>query len=165
MDEAELDLNPKIGPSWTPRGAQPTVVTPGRNRKTYVAGALNARTLRVLWVEQPAKRSELLLRLLEALTRAYRRAQRLYLSLDNYGIHDSHIVRGGLARHPRIKRLFQPVYHPWVNHIERLWKQLHDTVTPNHRGKDLDTLMNAVRPFMQRCHPFPGRHPALATAA
>ena len=158
MDEAELDLNPKIGPSWTPRGVQPTVVTPGRNRKTYVAGALNARTLRVL-------SSELFLPSLEALTRAYRRAQRLYLSLDNDGIHDSLIVRGGLARPPRIKRLFQPVYHPWVNHIERLWKQLHDTVTRNHRGKDLDTLMNAVRRFMQVCQPFPGRHPALATAA
>ena len=63
MDQAELDLNPKIGPSWTPRGVQPTVVTPGRNRKTYVAGALNARTLRVLWVEQPAKRSELFIAL------------------------------------------------------------------------------------------------------
>ena len=91
--------------------------------------------------------------------------QRWLARLYNDGIHDSLIVRGWLARHPRIKRLFQPVYHPWVNHIERLWKQLHDTVTPNHRCKDLDTLMNAVRRFMQVCQPFPGRHPALATAA
>ena len=88
MDEADIDLNPKIGPSWTPRGVQPTVVTPGRNRKTYVAGALNARTGRVLWVEHTAKNSELFLRLLEAVTRAYRPAQRLYLILDNYVIHD-----------------------------------------------------------------------------
>ncbi len=67
--------------------------------------------------------------------------------LDNYRIHDSRVVQGWLARHPRVKRLFQPTYHPWVNRIERLWKQLHDTVTRNHRYKNLDTLMNAVRRF------------------
>jgi len=165
VDEADIDLNPRIGPAWTPRGVQPTVVTPGKNRKRYVAGALNARTGRVLWVEHASKNSELFLRLMETLSRTYRRARRLYLILDNYGIHDSRIVRGWLARHPRFKRLFQPVYHPWVNRIERLWKQLHDTVTRNHRCKDLATLMNAVRRFMGVCQPFPGSHPALASTA
>jgi transposase len=165
VDEADIDLNPRIGTAWTPRGVQPTVVTPGKNRKRYVAGALNARTGRVVWVEHVSKNSELFLRLMEALSHAYRRARRLTLILDNYGIHDSRVVRGWLARHPRFKRLFQPVYHPWVNRIERLWKQLHDTVTRNHRCKDLDTLMNAVRRFMSVCQPFPGSHPALASMA
>jgi len=110
------------------------------------------------------KNSELFLRLMESLSRTYRRARRLYLILDNYGIHDSRIVRGWLARHPRFKRLFQPVYHPWVNRIERLWKQLHDTVTRNHRCQDLNMLMNAVRRFMEVCQPFPGSQPALAAA-
>lgn len=141
VDEADIDLNPRIGPTWTPRGVQQTVVTPGQNRKRYVAGALNARTGRVLWVEHAAKNSELFLRLIEALTRAYRRARRLFLILDNYRIHDSRVVRSWLAHHPRIKPLFQPAYHPWVNCIERLWKQLHDAVTRNHRCTSLEHLM------------------------
>jgi len=165
VDEADIDLNPRIGSTWTPRGEQPTVATPGQNRKRYVAGALNARTGCVWWVEHAAKNSELFLRLLEALTRAYRRARRLFLILDNYRIHDSRVVRGWLANHPRIKRLFQPVYHPWVNRIERLWKQLHDTVTRNHRCLNLEQLMTAVRRFMHVCQPFPGNRPALASAA
>ena len=165
VDEADIDLNPRIGPAWMPRGVQQTVATPGQIRKCYVAGALNARTGRVWWVEHPAKNSELFLCLLEALSRAYRRARRLYVILDNYRIHNSRVVRGWLARHPRVKRLFQPTYHPWVNRIERLWKQLHDTVTRNHRCKNLNTLMNAVRRFMQVCQPFPGSPPALASAA
>lgn len=165
VDEADIDLNPRIGATWTPRGVQQTVATPGKNRKQYVAGALNARTGRVLWVEHAAKNSELFLRLMEALSRAYRRARRLYLILDNYRFHDSRVVRAWLARHPRLKRLFQPAYHPWVNRIERLWKQLHDTVTRNHRCQNLDTLMKAVRRFMHVCQPFPGSHPALASAA
>ena len=58
VDEADLDLNPRIGPAWTPRWVQPAIPTPGQNRKRYVAGALNARTGRVWWVEHPAKNSE-----------------------------------------------------------------------------------------------------------
>lgn len=165
VDEADIDLNPRMGPAWMSRGVQQAISTPGQNRKRYVAGALNARTGRGWWVEHPAKNSELFLRLMEALSSAYRRARRLYVILDNYRIHDSRVVHGWLARHPRIKRLFQPTYHPWVNRIERLWKQLHDTVTRNHRCKDLDTLMKAVRRFMQVCQPFPGSQPALASAA
>jgi len=165
VDEADIDLNPRLGPAWTPRGVQAAIPTPGRNRKRYVAGALNARTGRVIWVEHSAKNSELFLRLMDALSSAYRRARRLYVILDNYRIHDSRVVQGWLARHPRVKRLFQPSYHPWVNRIELLWKQLHDTVTRNHHCKNLDTLMNAVRRFMQVCQPFPGNQPALASAA
>jgi len=60
--------------------------------------------------------------------------------------------------------LFQPVYHPWVNRIERLWKALHDTVTRNHRYRTMDELMIAVRRFLVVCQPFPGNCHALATA-
>lgn len=164
VDEADIDLNPRIGPAWMPRGEQMTVPTPGKNRKCYVAGALNARTGKVVWVEHVSIRSELFLRLLEALLRGYRRARRLCLIVDNYIIHRSRVVNGWLARHPRVKLLFQPAYHPWVNRIERLWKQLHDTVTRNHRCATLDKLMRAVKRFMTLCQPFPGNQPALARA-
>lgn len=165
VDEADIDLNPRIGATWVPRGQQATVPTPGKNRKCHVAGALNARTGKVLWVEHTRKDSELFLRLLETLARSYRHARRLSLIVDNYIIHRSRMVRGWLKRHPRVKLLFQPAYHPWVNEIERLWKQLHDTVTRNHRCGTLDKLMNQVNRFMEVCQPFPGNRPALAMAA
>ena len=165
MDEADIDLNTRIGPAWTPRGVQAAIPTPGQNRKRYVAGALNARTGRLIWVEHPAKNSGLFLRLMDASSSAYRRARRLYMILDNYRIHDSRVVQGWPARHPRVKRLFQPTYHPLVNRIELLREQLHDTGTRNHHCKNIDTLMNAVRRFMQVCQSFPGSQPALASAA
>ncbi len=165
VDEADIDLNPRIGATWVPRGQQATVATPGKNRKCYVAGALSARTGKVLWVAHTRKDSELFLRLLEALVRSYRRATRLSVILDNYVIHRSRMVQGWLRRHPRVRLLFQPAYHPWVNEIERLWKQLHDTVTRNHRCGTLDKLMNNVDRFMEVCQPFPGNRPALALAA
>lgn len=161
VDEADIDLNPRIGPAWMPKGEQMTVPTPGKNRKHYLAGALNARTGAVVWTEYTAKTSELFLRLLETLMKTYRRARRLILIVDNYIIHKSRVTQGWLARHPKVQLLFQPAYHPWVNAIEKLWKKLHDTVTRNHRHTTMTSLMRAVTCFMNESQPFPGHQSAL----
>ena len=60
------------------------------------------------------------------------------------------------AHNPKFQLLFQPTYHPWVNDIEKLWKQLHDTVTRNHRHTHRNALMGAVRDFLRAVIPFPG---------
>ena len=161
VDEADIDLNPRIGPAWMPRGEQMTVPTPGKNKKHYIAGALNARTGAVVWIDHVAKTSELFLRLLEVLLRTYRRARRLHLILDNYIIHKSRVTRAWLARQPKVELVHQPAYHPWVNDIEKLWKKLHDTVTRNHRHSTLPRLMDAVACFLNQSHPFPGHQSAL----
>src|SRR5690606_37083107 len=46
-DEVDIHLNPKLGRDWMLRGHQRRVVTPGKNRKFYVAGALDVRTGRL----------------------------------------------------------------------------------------------------------------------
>ena len=33
VDEADVDLNPRIGPAWMPKGTQMAIPTPGNNRK------------------------------------------------------------------------------------------------------------------------------------
>lgn len=163
LDEADVDLNPRIGALWSPRGRQAAIPTPGQNRKRYLAGALDAHHGRIFYAEGDSKNTDLFLRLLEVLEKAYAPSvRRLYLVLDNYGIHRSHLARAWLAHHPRFRLLFQPTYHPWVNVIERLWKAMHDTVTRNHRYRTLDELMNAVRRFLKVAQPFPGNQHALA---
>lgn len=156
VDEADVDLNPRIGPMWARRGQQPTIPTPGKNVKRYLAGALHARTGRVLWTEGPSKNTDLFLSLLERLRARYRAARRVVVILDNYGIHKSQVARAWMAHNPRFTLLFQPTYHPWVNDIEKLWKQMHDTVTRNHTHRSITTLMNAVRVFLRNVQPFPG---------
>ena len=155
-DEVDIDLNPKIGAMWTHRGQQRTIPTPGQNQKRYLAGALHARTGKVLWSEGPSKNTDLFLALLEHLRARYRRARRIVLIVDNYRIHKSRLARAWLKHNPKFELLFQPTYHPWVNHIERLWKQLHDVVTRNHSHTTMNGLMHAVRTFMHIVQPFPG---------
>jgi transposase len=164
VDEADVDLNPRIGAAWMPRGYQEAVPTPGKNQKRYIAGALHAHTGKVTWVEHESKNSLLFIHLLHMLKRTYRRARRIVLIVDNYRPHKSEITQRWLRNNPKFRLLFQPVYHPWVNRIERLWKALHDTVTRNHRYRTMDELMIAVRRFLVVCQPFPGNCHALATA-
>lgn len=155
-DEVDIDLNPRIGPGWTQKGQQIAVPTPGKNQKRYLAGALNAQTGNVVWVAGERKNSFLFIQLLAELRKRYRKAKTIRLIADNYIIHKSGITQCFLRNNPKFKLLFQPIYHPWVNKIERLWKQLHDMVTRNHRHNTIGQLMNVVEEFMLMVSPFPG---------
>jgi len=162
VDEADIDLNPRIAPQWTPRGQQPRVNTPGQNAKCYVAGALNIGTGKVVYSEHIRKNTSLFIALLENIKRQYRRATTIIIILDNYCIHKSRQALAWLRKNPKFELVFQPAWHPWLNIIERLWKQLHDTVTRNHRRTSIRHLMEDVRRFMANCQPFPGANPGLA---
>jgi len=163
LDEVDIDLNPKIGPDWMLPGQQRPVITPGKNVKHYLAGALNHRTGNVVWVEGDQKRSWLFLNLLRALLRHYCRARILHLILDNYVIHSSRIVRTALAEWGRrIQLHFLPPYCPDENRIEHLWLQLHANVTRNHRCRKMAQLLTKVHRFLKNAIPFPGNQPSLA---
>ena len=53
----DVHLNPKIGRDWMPRGHRRYVLTPGQNKKRFVAGALNATTGKMTWVDAQTKAS------------------------------------------------------------------------------------------------------------
>jgi transposase len=151
LDEVDIHLNPKIGPDWTPTGKQKYVLTPGCNQKRYLAGAFNPKTGKLTWVEGERKNSLLFLDLLHKLvTKTYRRAHRIHLILDNYGIHDSQQVQLALksAKASKLRLHFLPPYCPDHNRIERIWKDLHDNVTRNHRCTGMDELMAEVRLYL-----------------
>jgi transposase len=151
-DEVDIHLNPKVGLDWMVAGQQKEVLTPGQNEKRYLAGALDVRTGVVTWVEGARKTSYLFLDLLDRLVQQYPQAKRLHLILDNYRIHSSEIVqaalRGYLAR--RIALHFLPPYCPDDNRIERVWQDLHASVTRNHRCATMAALMEEVRYYLRK---------------
>lgn len=153
VDEADVDLNPRIGHGWMMKGRQYAVPTPGKNQKRYLAGALNVQTGKVTWVEGEKKNAFLFIRLLAHLRKRYKQAKKITVIADNYKIHKGEIARCFLSWNTKFKVLFQPVYHPWVNKIELVWKQLHDTITRNHRFATMAELMMAVKQFMDNLTP------------
>ena len=150
-DEVDIHLNPKIGLDWMLRGQQKEVLTPGQNVKRYLAGALDARTGQLLWVEGERKTSALFIALLDRLLQTYAQAPVIHVILDNYRIHDSTIVHAALAGFGgRIRLHFLPPYCPNDNKIERVWQDLHANVTRNHKCADMLTLMGEVRYYLHQ---------------
>ncbi|MBB9585248.1 transposase, partial [Escherichia coli] len=86
----------------------------------------------------------------------YRRAKTITLIVDNYIIHKSRETQRWLKANPKFRVIYQPVYSPWVNHVERLWQALHDTITRNHQCRSMWQLLKKVRHFMETASPFPG---------
>ena len=152
VDEVDIHLNPKIGPDWMLRGTQKTVMTPGKNQKRYLAGALNARTGRLTWVEADRKNSQLfILQLWQLVGRDYPQAKRIHLILDNYRIHSSLQTQAALARlDGRVVLHFLPPYCPDHNRIERVWRDLHDNVTRNHQCRNMKELMMEVYHWLKK---------------
>ncbi|WP_276097486.1 IS630-like element ISEc33 family transposase [Klebsiella quasipneumoniae] len=155
-DEVDIHLNPKIGADWQLRGQQKRVVTPGQNEKYYLAGALHSGTGKVSYVGGNSKSSALFIALLKHLKATYRRAKTITLIVDNYIIHKSSETQRWLKANPKFRVIYQPVYSPWVNHVERLWQALHDTITRNHQCRSMWQLLKKVRHFMETASPFPG---------
>jgi len=151
-DEVDIHLNPKIGPDWMNRGQQKEVMTPGKNQKQYLAGAINAKTGQLTWVESDSKNTYLFLMMLWKLTQEYPDAKVIHVILDNYCIHSTKQVEISLATEEgqRLHLVFLPPYCPDHNRIERLWRDLHADVTRNHCCPDMLTLMKHVRNWLNR---------------
>ena len=150
-DEVDIHLNPKIGLDWMGLGQQKEAMTPGKNEKRYLAGALDVRTGEIHWVEADRKDSWLFLAMLKKLTDVYAEARVIHVILDNYGIHSSTIIGVALSHFAKRVRLhFLPPYCPDHNRIERAWQDLHANVTRNHRCSGMPELMNNVRQYLHK---------------
>lgn len=145
-DEADVDLNPRIGLDYMLPGTQREVPTPGKNVKRYFAAAMDARTDELVWVKGERKTSRLFIDLLKKLRTAYPDKAVIHVVLDNYTIHSSRQTKLWLAEHGQKFRLhFLPPYCPDDNRIERkLWREMHANVTVNHRCATIDELIGEV---------------------
>jgi putative transposase len=149
MDEVDVNLNPKVGCQWMRKGEQAAVETPGSNEKRYLAGSIHWRTGRVILTEGKPKvglSAALFLRHLDDLRRAFRHYKVIHVLCDNAGTHTadgSKAVRAYLAEWGhRVKVHYLPKYFPDTNPIERVWWQLHEAVTRNHRCHTMQDLLD-----------------------
>jgi transposase len=145
-DEADVDLNPRIGDDWMLPGTQRRVMTPGKNVKRYFAAAMDAKTDGLVWVKADRKNSRLFIELLKKLLKAYPDKKLIHVVLDNYTIHSSKQTRLWLEEFGKKFRLhFLPPYCPDDNRIERkVWREMHANVTVNHRCETIDELCGEV---------------------
>jgi transposase len=146
-DELDINLLAKVGYQWMLKGTQTEVDTPGKNEKLYLAGALNFVTGKILHCVWHRKTSGLFIDLLKIINQACPATKftKVYVVVDNYGIHKAKAVEKWLAAHPRFELLFLPAYCPKANPIERAFGDVHDKCTRNHKRKRLRDLVDDVK--------------------
>ena len=148
-DELDINLLPKVGYQWMPKGEQVEVMTPGTNAKRYLAGALELTTGTITHCVWYRKQTGLFLDLLETLDRIYSAPFFSHLTVvaDNAKILHARKVEQWLAAHPRFELLYLPTYCPRANPIERAFGDVHDKCTCNHTRKRMWHLVQDVK-----CH-------------
>ncbi len=146
QDEVDIHLNPKIGCCWMPRGEQAEVPTPGNNDKRHLAGSLVWRTGTLIISPAGRRRNaELFVAHLDDLRCRLRAYRRIHVICDNAAFHRCRLVQEYLAQWGhRIVLHFLPKYAPQTNPIERVWWQLHETLTRNHCCSTIDKLLQEV---------------------
>jgi transposase len=122
-DEAHLDLLPTVRATWTLRGHRHQVMTPGKNRRATIFGALDVTsgTWFYLWARRSAAS---FIAMLEMLLAAYPTAPAIAVICDNDNIHHANSVGQWTADHPRLRLIYGAVYSPHDNPIERIWAAL-----------------------------------------
>jgi transposase len=146
-DELDINLLPKVGYQWMPKGEQVEVMTPGTNEKRYLAGALDLTTGTITHCVWYRKQTGLFLDLLETLDRMHPAPLFSHLTVvaDNAKIHHAQKVQQWLAAHPRFEVLYLPPYCPRANPIERAFGDVHDKCTRNHTRKRMWHLVQDVK--------------------
>jgi transposase len=123
-DETHLNLLPWVRPTWVPSGRRMQVMTPGKNRRRTIFGAVDLATGR--WFYQVTRKavSATFTAFCEALLAAYASAPVVAVICDNVIIHRSKLVQRWLAANPRLRVLHGARYSPHDNPVERVWAAL-----------------------------------------
>jgi transposase len=126
-DETHLNLLPHVRASWTLRTARPQVLTPGKNRKVTVLGALEMTA--GTWVYRLGRRCAAdFTALLDQVLAAFPQAPVIAVICDNDTIHHARKVTKYLKEHPRLELLYGARYSPHDNPVERIWGALKNYV-------------------------------------
>jgi hypothetical protein len=155
-DALDMHLLPQVGAAWMPQGPQEELRTPGQNETHSLAGALPLATGTGLSGRGPRQNNGLVRDLLTRLdaTDPARQLMRSYVVVENYGMHTAKAVAQWVARHPRFALLWLPTYCPRAHPLERVFGDVPDQGTRNHKRKRLRDLGQDVERHMADNRPW-----------
>jgi transposase len=129
-DESDIHWLPVLASSWTRKGVQMHVPTPGNNDKRYCFGAVDYHTGESFFRLSRRKDSKVFVTFLRQLMS--QTTKRIVLVLDNYSVHKTKLVCDFVKEQAaRLRLVFLPTYSPWLNPIELFWRHLKKRVLAN----------------------------------
>jgi transposase len=120
-DETHLDLLARVRSCWMPTGIRHRIMTPGKNLRRTVHGAVNLATGQVHHHVSVKNVSVVFCYFLQQLLDAYPNATAVAVICDNGGTHLSGITQQWLNENPRLHLIKGARYSPQDNPVERIW--------------------------------------------
>jgi transposase len=156
-DEFNVSWLPTLRAMWSPRGQQVMIPTPGQPYKRYGLGAVNYHTGETVVLFRRRKRRQEVTELLQALVDKHPTGT-IYVAWDNADTHaDDEVEAVVRAAAGRLVLLSLPTYSPWLNPLERLWRQFRREVTHCELFATLAALLQAAQDFFDRYNQCPAR--------
>ena len=114
-DETHVNVLPWVRATWIPHGQRQEVMTPGKNRRRTIFGAVDLAFGRFFYQVTRKAVSATFTTFCEQLLAAYPTAPVVAVICDNVIIHRSKIVQRWLGKHPRLQVLHGARYSPHDN--------------------------------------------------
>lgn len=126
------------------------IPTPHQPYKRYGLGAVNYHTGETLVIFRDHKRRSEVAELLQALLEHHPEGM-IYVAWDNVSTHQDNEVEAVVrAAAGRLVLLYLPIYSPWLNPIEMLWRHFRREVTHCELFENIKALLRAARDFFDR---------------
>ena len=144
-DETGFSLHPRLGRLWMKRGTRIQVPTKSQHRQRLNLFGW-VEPLRGWYGFLPILKGnrEGFLKFLHALDRRFM-GWRIYLYVDKAKWHRGSEIDSFLAEHPHFDLEYLPPYHPELNLVDRLWKQLRYEVTTDKYFETIEDIFHAIR--------------------
>ena len=125
----DLDWNPRTTRVWARKGKPMRVMTPGKNEKKTVFGAVSPEGRLCYSVHERKRSLEFVAFLKYVLGRVACAGQRVLMILDSYGIHIAKVVERFVeSTQGRLRLLWLPSYCPDDNPQGKVWPHLQKAV-------------------------------------
>lgn len=149
-DETHLDLLARVRACWMPKGIRHHVMTPGKNVRRTIHGAVNLAT--GAWHHHVSIKnvSVVFCYFLDLLLTAYPDAPIVAVICDNGTTHHSGITKRWLAEHPRLLLIEGARYSPQDNPVERIWAVLKQHIANTAPATITDRVRQAHAFFRNR---------------
>ena len=154
LDEMGYGVWPEAAADWCePAPAEPPRADRQKspNGLWRIAGALNALTGRVTYVDGYIVGRAKVIELYRRLVQTYPQARKIYVVQDHWSIHGHPEVLEAIQAYPQIAPVWLPTYAPWLNPIEKLWRWLRQDILKLHRlASDPKGLRQRVNGFLDQ---------------
>jgi len=154
LDEMGYSVWPEAAADWCEAApAEPPLADRQKSPSGLwrIAGALNALTGQVTYIDGYVVGREKLIALYRRLVQTYPAAEKIYVVQDNWSIHTHPEVLEAIQAYPQIRPVWLPTYAPWLNPIEKLWRRLRQDILKLHRlACDPKGLRQRVNNFLDQ---------------